>query len=480
MANFEQFKDPFRAKAAYDDMIGKGFDEGTALKALEADKGPVNPTPLTDKFRTTSSNNIVSGSENVRKDVNAVRTDTTGLMADIGNLDVQTTIDDIRTAIGYQDPNAELTADQLANIEKEGVRAGAQYDQSIQEAQEAQRRGQPVADISGGERGGFMNTQIAGKAAVLPTEGGDFRGAGGKLKEIEMDYDRNIQNLHAQKNRAIELAKEKAEEAIRTGKREDNQAAQELFKLAQDANQKAIDLADSKVELIASYRKEEQVRTDYGIDKVTALSETNSPLTDEMIEGIDSIYGDGYAQKLYDTNQKMSDMENLEDEVGLLKDVYSLLDKVPIGEKIKLGDNTYEGLKRDEKSHVYKEISPSGEVMIVEFDPISKEIMSYSSGVMTKVKNSTDYGTGITQDIQSLINTRGEDGYINTEEYAKLYEKYSLSGAKVLKDFVNRVPANVYLNPSDPTAKKYFQSKTQAISDSGGGGEDYNAMFPEG
>src|SRR3990172_3681072 len=68
-------------------------------------------------FNTTSATKVVSGSDTARNDANLVKKDATSLSADISDLDTTTTVADIKTQIGYQDPNAPLTAAEQAQIE---------------------------------------------------------------------------------------------------------------------------------------------------------------------------------------------------------------------------------------------------------------------------------------------------------------------------------------------------------------------------
>ncbi len=140
-----------------------------------------------------------------------------------------------------------LSTDDTKDIEKAGILAGQQYDPLIQKAREAKRSGLPKAIITAGERGGFMNTQFAGIAALVPTEGGDFLGAGGKLEEIKTKYDSIISNLQTQKERAIAAAKSAAKQAKLTGKKEDTDRAIIMYGLAKDKYQEALDMVDKKL-----------------------------------------------------------------------------------------------------------------------------------------------------------------------------------------------------------------------------------------
>lgn len=235
--------------------------KGTLASGWSLNKPAV---PESNLFNTKSSSGIVSGSEDVRADSNQVKTDSFDISKEIANFDTQTTIDDIKIQTGWRDPNAELTTDEQKRVDEEAQLAGAEYDDLIATAEQAKQEGLPKAIIGAGERGGFMSTQFAGAAALTQTQGGTFIGAGGELENIKSAYDRNIQSMKSAQQRAIQAARQAAEQAIRTGKREDNKAAQDLFKLAQDANIKAINLAQAKVDLVNSYEKGQQAKIEFG------------------------------------------------------------------------------------------------------------------------------------------------------------------------------------------------------------------------
>ena len=94
-----------------------------------------------------------------------------------------------------------------------------------------------ASTIAAGERGGFMNTQFAGQAALTPINGGNFEGNGGQLNKLKSEYDSNIDSLNIQKQQAITQAKEAAKKAIQTGDATLLQLAQDAYNQAQTHQQ---------------------------------------------------------------------------------------------------------------------------------------------------------------------------------------------------------------------------------------------------
>lgn len=359
-----------------------------------------------------------------------------------------------------------LTPQDEADIAAAGMAAGMKYDPLINEAKEEKRKGMPKAVISAGERGGFMSTQMAGVSALAQTEGGDWIGAGGELENIKSVYDVNIQNLETAKLRAIEEAKAAAKTAAMTGKREDRKAMMEAFEFAQNASLKQIQLANERVQAISNYNKLIADKKSTDLSKVAELATLGINLTPNLIAQIDSLYGSGYAQKYYEVSKRAKEAQSVEDSIALQKDVYELLAKVPVGKKIQIGDATYEGLGEDKNNQIFSESDVRGTTYVT-VDKKTGEIVNtkFLSGVgATKPSSNTSINmASLDSDVANLLATKGEDGYINTEEYGELYDQYAAKGSKYVTEFIKRVTPEVYLNPNDSTAKKYLQSSSQAL-----------------
>ncbi len=243
-----------------------------------ANVGPAGDTIYTKPGAPTPTGyNPVSSTENIRKEEIGVKNQANQLggaltMAndyynsvfgklpydDEKNKALNDELDAMRKKLGI------FTSDEEAGFKAAGESAYQRYVPLIAEAQEAQRRGMPKAIISGGERGGFMNTQIAGAAALTPTEGGDFVGYGGELKNIEQIYDRNIQNLKVQAEQARFQAEQAAKEAARTGKQQDMKYAEDAYNRMVQANKDAISMANEKVAAISNFQTMSQARTTFG------------------------------------------------------------------------------------------------------------------------------------------------------------------------------------------------------------------------
>jgi len=183
-------------------------------------------------------NGIVSSSENIRDDINSVKSDATSGASDIDN--ISNSLEEylqsfLSQPLGYgedvQSQESEaakmasnlgvLTSQEDADVQAQGLAAFEAYRPMITQAEEAKRKGLPKAVIGAGERGGFMSTQFAGGAALQQTEGETFIGAGGELSNIASEYDRNINLIVSAAMSARTAAMTAAKQAIKTGKRED-------------------------------------------------------------------------------------------------------------------------------------------------------------------------------------------------------------------------------------------------------------------
>lgn len=210
---------------------------------------------------------LVSSSQNIRNEVNNLKTGITNLEQNPMNLQMQSILDSIMNPQAAntgdidalekmrQGINAPFQQTELTQIEQAGQAAGAQYDPLIARAEEEKRKGMPKAVIAAGERGGFMNTQFAGRAALQATEGGDFVGAGGELESIKSAYDLNISDLQSRKAAAIEDAKASMSKFIRTGRAQDLDAAQKNYQLAQQAADRQFQQNQDKLNAVIKWNQ---------------------------------------------------------------------------------------------------------------------------------------------------------------------------------------------------------------------------------
>ena len=62
---------------------------------------------------------------------------------------------------------------------------------------------------------------------------------------------------------------------------------------------------------------------------------------------------------------------------------------------------------------------------------------------------------------ETLDQTRGDDGFVNTQTYNELYEAYQADFSNGGKLFVEKFPPSEYLNPEDPTAKFFYSMEDE-------------------
>lgn len=189
---------------------------------------------------------------NISQGTNEIEDETKKLEGDISiedgkdaNKDINTIFSDIESK--YKNLNNN-TDQELRDIESAGTAAGSAYDTLISTAMEDKRQGMAKDLIRAGEKGGFMSTQQAGLSALVPTEGGNWYGAGGNLERQKSVYDNKITELQRLRVDAIFNAKAAARKAIKTGKLEDIQAGKDMLDMARnianDMKQAEIDKAN--------------------------------------------------------------------------------------------------------------------------------------------------------------------------------------------------------------------------------------------
>lgn len=169
-----------------------------------------------------------------------------------------------------------LSPEEAQRVQEQADATKASYDALIQQANLQKQQGMARDLVAAGQRGGLMNTQFTGIAALTPTVGGNFVGQGGELYRIQSEYDLNISNLQAQQLQAVVDAQDAAREAIKTGKKEDLEAAVTAYNLAKsikdDHNQMVIDKANALAEFQKSQLELQQFERESASKTIDAIA----------------------------------------------------------------------------------------------------------------------------------------------------------------------------------------------------------------
>ena len=383
--------------------------------------------------------NLISNTDDLRAAEGQNKTDATGIITDLDE-----TKDDIDEIVGVsaddglddlfsqteegKESSEELkrmrqslgitTSEEERRIAEAGTSAAAEFDSEIRAAEEAKRKGLPIAKVKAGERGGFLNTQFAGIAALLTTEGGDFFGEGGILASIKSDFDRIIADIRTRSKLAAIQARQSARKAIRTGKKEDLGFAQDAFDQAQRLSKDAIDLAQRKIDTIsdATEARRKGITFDQAqIDRKSKIA------TDRLNNIIDTIGVDGILENRAEVEQLFSEarFEGIE------------------------FDDIVEGLKKKEEEAIAKNF-PKPQVRT-----IGKQLFSVIFNPKTEqfetelllTAASTSRGNGLAPGvIVSKTNQNKINQVFGPEEGADIIARINEGGVlKFLKDFGNQL-----------------------------------------
>lgn len=351
---------------------------------------------------TTSQSGVTDGSSSIRKEIttfqntsdkmNQLLSDNTFIDQALGAKTYSQTDEGAKELQALRDSmkNSGILNDQeLAQVEAAGTAEGAKYDPMIREAEESKRQGLPKAEIAAGERGGFMNSQFSGVSVILPTQGGNWRGAGGELERVAGVYDNNIANLKSQKLQAIEAAKVARQQAIMTGKRDMADKALQLYNVAKAANDEAIALANEKINVLNNYQKVQEARMNFTKQKEesilqrldTSAQAGQMNIDPEDQKQLDAIYGQGFTQKYYATIQKAKTAQDDQQKAEAANEILDIMLKLPVGTKRTINGVTYEGLATsDPDTQTFSEEDAQGNVTYVTIDKTTGEILKSASG----------------------------------------------------------------------------------------------------
>ncbi len=259
--------------------------------------------------------------------------------------------------LNEQIASGTLSAEEQLRVQAEVDATKAQYDQLIAEADRQKQQGMAKNLVAAGQRGGLMNTQFAGIAALMPTVGGNFVGAGGELNRIQSEYDLNISNLKAQKLSAVVAAEEAAREAIKTGRKEDLDAAIVAYDMARTANEDYNNIVREKADAISAFETKqlelqayERETAGQTIDAMVASGVSPDEIPGYYFDDLDkkSGYPPGTTKGLMEVAIAEQAATSVESEIAQAQKMVDLLNDLPVGATIDIGGQTYSSLNKGE------------------------------------------------------------------------------------------------------------------------------------
>lgn len=285
--------------------------------------------------------------------------------------------------------NGIYSTEQQARIDEAAKAAEAEGNQAIREAEKQKEQGMPKALIAAGQRGGLMNTQFAGVAALLQTEGNTFVGAGGELERIQSSYDSNIADARDRATIAINNAKENARNAIESGAREDLELAQRDYEEAKAAWDEQRELQRQKQADIAAMAKQEaEFNKLKGEENAKTIENmVNAGFTPEDIPAwkfqqmdIDSGQNPGSSQIAYLGAYAEKQRVDAKNDLNMASDFAGLFKNMQVGgPPVTIGDSTYSMLDHGDEStgtesgaggqYLWTRNNETGELTVRKFGP---------------------------------------------------------------------------------------------------------------
>lgn len=233
-----------------------------------------------------------------------------------------------------------------------------------------------------------MNAMALARGGALGTSGSGLA----FMNKLEISHRSEINTLETQRNDALRLAAQAAskEDFELLGKMIDR--ADKLEKDFNDAQQRRVDN-------LLKYKQIEKIEKDELTETLSALAASGKTLEDlpdgyldfqERVAGLPA----GTGRFVFEASQKeealkkrKEDLEMRKDEAALQRETYNIASqivdiqsKVPRGQSIKIGDATYYGISTGHlKTGV--EVDENGQTVYYEFDPITKKMNTYDTGI---------------------------------------------------------------------------------------------------
>ena len=399
------------------------------------------------------SNPISAGTEGIREDITLQDNNFNQFMS---NVEKSTQSgDSVMEELTRQlDELGQFSTDDALRIQSAGISAGEAYQPQVAAAEQSRKTALPADVVRAGEAGGFLNTQQAGVAALLPTDpnrGEAFVGAGGQLDLSRQKLDLAVQGAKSAQRRAIEEAKAAERVAIASGKKEHFQMAFKLADLANDFKQQAEKLQIDRANLALNVASEQRLQTGAEFD-----------IRREIPQGESITIGGSIFTGL--------EIPEAEKDFFSGSNLISLMKSMPRGETTEVTDPntgrvfTLTGL---EDASTITATDDQGNVSII--DKNTGEVLNKVEGVgKTKaapisITLRQEMGQLVGNISDSLEKERGADGKVNPAEYQKQQDLYIRSGAGNSSDFKNLFPPEENLSKDNPDSVKFFQAPKDVL-----------------
>lgn len=280
-----------------------------------------------------------------------------------------------------------LSPEEAASVQAQADATKAQYDQLIAEAERQKEQGMAKNLIAAGERGGLMSTQFAGIAALTPTVGGNFIGAGGELNRIQSEYDLNISSIKARQIQAVTDAQTAAKEAIRTGRIDDLNTAIQTFEMAKSLQEDHNNMVREKVEALAAYQERQLAFQQYQretasgtIDAMVSAGLDPSTIPEESFAAIDQQGGyiAGTARGLMEVAISEAAAKSEADYIKNFGDVIDLTAKLKPDQFVDFNGNRYWGSKNGNIYEGYEVDKATGNITSIFRNEVTGE-MTYTT-----------------------------------------------------------------------------------------------------
>ena len=431
---------------------------------------------------TAPASNLVDGTQDAEDDDTIAAQDVeAGITAAEDNQ--ETTDATLARLTNEQAQSKILNKSELDAIDAAGEEARLAYETLVEEQQENRRKTLPSEIVRAGEKGGFLSTQQAGIAAILPTgkvageaftgttarsaEFPDGQRGGGILDRKRQTLDRAVVLAKSKQQEAILAAKRAQRAAIMTGKRSDYDMSLNLAKLAQQfANDaQSAEMEKKRLDLTT-------IKTQFDIAKEIPFGQTVE-INGQTFTGLDIAEVDPFFKG---------------------SDIISLMKSLPVGTEQTITDPntgreyTLTGLETDDPNvKSVQSYNDQGELTVTSYrlnaDGTMDLLSQASAGIVGKTKTQAanislqirQETAGVLADISDALDAdKGGDNKVSPAKYGEMQKKYIRSTIGDANEFKRTFPPTEYLDPNNPDSLQYFQTSANVVK----GLEDEDDSLP--
>lgn len=301
----------------------------------------------------------------------------------------------------------------------------------------------------------------------------------GFMTDLEDRYNRRRKALEQARNEALKSGNAQIYEMVenRIGQEQKEQEAKMEKLINAQAREREMGMKEEEFGfkkrqfLTAEQEKQKENLT----NQIQQIAQVDGTVPDTLKQQLDQLYGVGFTDRYTITSQKAAQAKTQTQQIEAVKDIYSILNAIPRGQKIKIGDAEYAGIAEDKNNQIFQETDARGNVTFVTIDKATGQIVhAATGGKIGRGLKSSGGGSGAKETYFTRPRPDGTIGYYfgnskNVKESQELNKQAYLEGVSKAEGVLGEDEEVDFDDPAQ--REELFGSAESAISRAQLGGQ---------